>query len=157
MARHARNLLRVRRMAREDLDRVAEIEARSFPTPWSRRMLEAELGREWSTALVAAQARPDRGDSVIGFALFWTVVDEVHVLDLAVDPSHLRRGVASLLVSAMLAEAREEGARLVSLEVRRSNVAAQILYRRHGFRPTGVRPRYYVEEGEDALIMELEL
>lgn len=147
----------VREMARRDLDRVARIEARSFRSPWSREMIAVELGHDWSTSLVATRSAGGGEEEIVGFALYWTVVDEVHVLDLAVDPSHLRRGVALALVGAMIERAERQGARMISLEVRRSNHAARSLYEKKGFRPSGVRRGYYSQEGEDAIIMELEL
>jgi [ribosomal protein S18]-alanine N-acetyltransferase len=147
----------IRQADEADLDAMVAIETRAFRHPWSRTLFERELCHDWSTVLVATEAE-GRGPSPIrGFAVFWTVVDEVHVLDVAVDPDHRRRGVASALVQAMVDVAESQGSRSISLEVRRSNTAAQALYRHHGFRPSGVRPRYYVEEGEDAIIMERRL
>ena len=155
MKERPRPRLSVRDMRREDLDRVFEIESRAYPTPWSRAMLEAELGHDWSTSLLAVEAKARR--EIVGFAIFWTIVDEVHVLDIAVDPEAQGRGVGSFLVDSMLTRARQDGARLASLEVRRSNLGAQSLYASKGFRQVGIRPRYYAENGEDAIIMELGL
>ncbi len=145
----------VRAMRGSDLEKVAEIEARCFRSPWSLRMLAAELEYDWSTTLVAVSSRSPK--DVVGFLVYWTIVDEVHILDLAVDPDLARRGIGSTLVKAMLENARAEGSRRVSLEVRRSNEVAKKLYREEGFRAVGVRRKYYVDEGEDAIIMELEL
>jgi ribosomal-protein-alanine N-acetyltransferase len=94
---------------------------------------------------------------VIGFIVFWLVHDEVHVLNVAVAASARRRGVARLLMDEAAARGRASGARLATLEVRRSNEAALTLYRRLGYRQVGVRTNYYVDEGEDAIVMVLDL
>jgi len=94
---------------------------------------------------------------VLGFLVFWLVHDEVHVLNVAVGAEHRRRGVARALMDQAALRGRARGARLCTLEVRRSNLAAIALYRGLGYREVAIRPRYYAEEGEDALVMELDL
>lgn len=79
---------------------------------------------------------------------------EAHVTNVAVHPAYRRRGIGEGIVCRLLERARLEGARLVSLEVRRSNLVAQKLYRKLGFRVVGVRPHYYGDDGEDAFLME---
>jgi ribosomal-protein-alanine N-acetyltransferase len=113
---------------------------------------DEELARPWAKLWVA-RAEPD--DIVLGFVLAWTAADEVHLLDLAVDPGARRRGVGRELVAQVLAHAREIGARLVLLEVRRSNEAAIALYRSAGFSENGVRRGYYSDNGEDAVEMSV--
>ncbi len=113
--------------------------------------LREELARAFARILVARVAR-----APVGALLSWHVADEVHVLDVAVAGSARRRGVGRALVSALLASARREGARLVLLEVRTSNSAAISLYGEAGFAPFHVRKGYYLD-GEDGLEMRLEL
>ncbi|HVR19196.1 MAG TPA: ribosomal protein S18-alanine N-acetyltransferase [Polyangiaceae bacterium] len=115
---------------------------------------EEELARPWARLWVV---RPEPDGEPLGFALAWHAADEVHLLDLAVDESARRRGVARELVAALLGYARETAARLVLLEVRRSNAAAIGLYRSAGFTENGVRRAYYSDNGEDALEMSIEL
>ena len=115
---------------------------------------EEELGRSWARLWVVRR-EPD--SEPLGFALAWHAADEVHLLDLAVDESARRRGVGRELVEALLGYARETEARLVLLEVRRSNAAAIGLYRSTGFTENGVRRAYYSDNGEDALEMSIEL
>lgn len=113
-----------------------------------------ELARPWAKIWVV---RLEPGVEPAGFALVWHAADEVHLLDLAVDPGARRRGVGRALVGAVLADAREKQARLVLLEVRRSNEAAIALYRSAGFSENGVRRGYYSDNGEDAVEMCVEL
>jgi ribosomal-protein-alanine N-acetyltransferase len=143
-------------MRSADLDEVMAINHQSFRHPWSADLMRRELFHDWSTILLAVdQGEP--GEVVLGFIVFWVVHDEVHVLNVAVAEEHRRRGVARALMEEAALRGRARGARLVTLEVRRSNGAALALYRRLGYREVGVRPRYYAEEGEDAIVMELTL
>ena len=96
------------------------------------------------------------GGRVVGYAGIWLMVDEAHVTTFAVDPAWRRRGVGERLLIAVLDLAMERGAREATLEVRLSNLAARRLYEKYGFRPVGIRPRYYSDDNEDALIMTTE-
>ena len=115
---------------------------------------EEELARPWAKLWVV---RDGAEGSPLGFALAWNAADEVHLLDLAVDEAARRRGIGRELVGAVLDHARETAARLVLLEVRRSNAAAIALYRSHGFSENGVRRAYYSDNGEDAIEMCVDL
>jgi ribosomal-protein-alanine N-acetyltransferase len=137
-----------------DLDQVMEIERLSFRTPWSRQVFLEEIDREWARL---DALRPRGGGAAVAFGNYWLVRDEVHLLNLATHPDSRRCGLGSLLLDHVIAFARRRGCRYVTLEVRRGNAAALGLYRKFGFRPVGVRPRYYVEDGEDAIVMLLEL
>jgi len=133
-----------------DLDAVLEIERRSFPTPWSAGLFLHELKIPFSKTTLA---RLTNGTTrVVGYVCRWLVGDEVHILNLAVDPDLRRAGIGRALVDLVLAEAATAGVRSVTLEVRRGNEAAIGLYRRFGFTETGVR-RHYYGRGEDAIIM----
>jgi ribosomal-protein-alanine N-acetyltransferase len=142
-------------MRAEDIPRIVDIERDGFKHPWSAELLRRELHHAWSTSLVATE--PAAPDQVIGFIVFWTVHDEVHVLNVAVALEARRRGVARVLMDEAAARGRRAGARLATLEVRRSNAAAITLYRTLGYREVGLRPNYYVDEGEDAIVMVLDL
>ena len=93
---------------------------------------------------------------MVGFAGLWVMVDEAHVTTFAVDPRWRRRGVGERLLLGLLDIAVARRAREATLEVRLSNVPARRLYEKFGFRPVGIRPRYYSDNGEDALIMTTE-
>lgn len=137
-----------------DLDQLMEIERMSFRTPWLRQVFLEELERDWAHVEVV---RERGGSTVVGFINYWLVRDEIHLLNIAVHPDQRRRGLATQLLDHLIAFARKNRCRYVTLEVRRSNQAAIRLYRRFGFQSVGVRPRYYVEDGEDAIVMVLEL
>lgn len=137
-----------------DLDRVMEIEVASSPSPWSRNVFAEELARDFAHVLVVREVADG---PALGFLNFWAVADEIHVLNLATDPHHRRRGLASSLLSHVIVRAKRDEARVLTLEVRRSNQAAQSLYRRFGFRAIGVRAGYYADNQEDALVMLLDV
>lgn len=136
-----------------DLPRVMEIEREAFAHPWSEELVRRELSNDLSTVLIAAVPAGE-GEAVFGFLISWLVYDELHVLNVAVASEARRRGVARALLDEVESRARAGGARVATLEVRRSNRAAQTLYRSLGYRQVGTRPRYYAEEGEDALVMD---
>jgi [ribosomal protein S18]-alanine N-acetyltransferase len=137
-------------MRPEDLDAVLEIERQSFPEPWSPGLFLHELKVPFSsTMLVRARSGPAE---LLGYVCRWLVGDEVHILNLAVRPERRRGGVGRALVEHVLREAEQHGARLITLEVRRENLAARALYHSYGFTERGVRRNYY-GRGQDALIM----
>ncbi|HVR62330.1 MAG TPA: ribosomal protein S18-alanine N-acetyltransferase [Polyangia bacterium] len=137
-----------------DLDAVMEIERVSFRSPWSRQVFLEELTRDWAHVDLVRDAATG---GVVAFANYWLVADEVHVLNLATHPQARRAGHASRMMAHMIDFARRELCRYVTLEVRRSNAAALRLYRRFAFRAIGVRPNYYAEDQEDAIVMLLDL
>jgi len=147
----------IRRMTIDDLPEVSAIEQVAFRNPWSIELLRRELSHEVSTILLAEEATQDGQPALLGFSIFWLVHRELHILNIATAPAHRRRGVANALLAATLKQAKEGGCVLATLEVRRSNDAALGLYRGFGFRAVGIRPNYYSEEGEDAIVMVLDL
>jgi ribosomal-protein-alanine N-acetyltransferase len=150
--RRAAAVMIIEPMQSTDLDEVDAIERHSFKAPWPRQVFADELGRSWARVDVARA-----NDRVIGFVDYWLVADEVHLLAIATHPDHRRRGVAARLLDRVLCVARAGAARMVTLEVRRTNVPAIALYEHRGFKRVGVRPAYYAEDNEDAVVMTLEL
>jgi ribosomal-protein-alanine N-acetyltransferase len=140
----------------EDLEEILEIERDSFPTPWSPGLFRGEKGNPISRMLVA-RSRQARRNRVAGYIVFWRVADEIHLHNVAVRRDMRRRGIASCLLSKAIRESRPEGATLITLEVRHSNLPAQRLYEKLGLSITGVRRAYYDDTGEDALIMSADL
>jgi [ribosomal protein S18]-alanine N-acetyltransferase len=145
----ARHGAAVRRLAYSDLPAVVSIERRSFPTPWSLAMFVLELSKPSGICLAATA-----DDELLGY-LVCSRYDRVwHLMNVAVAPDQRRLGVASRLIARLLEEAGREMP--FTLEVRVSNRVAIAMYERLGFRSAGVRPRYYQDNGEDALIMWLD-
>ena len=148
-------------MTPDDLEEVMVIERAAFRHPWSPELFRRELEHDWSTILVAIEpltsASGKGSERIIAFLIYWLVHDEVHVLNVAVGPEYRRKGVARLLMGETERRAHQAGAALMTLEVRRSNLAALDLYREFDYRAVGVRPNYYVDEGEDAIVMVKEL
>ena len=141
-------------MTERDVPAVLAVAEASFARPWTRDELEKELARDWAVLRVL---RPGQGAPVASFVALWVVRDEIHVLSIATHPAARRRGYARYIMEEVLSLARARHVRWVTLEVRRRNVAALGLYKGLGFAAIGVRPRYYVEDGEDAIVMLLEL
>jgi ribosomal-protein-alanine N-acetyltransferase len=139
-----------------DLDEVMEIERRSYRAPWSRQVFIEELEREWAH-LDVIRARGPAGSRVVAYCNYWLVRDEIHILNVACHPDERRQGHAARLIAHVIEFARRHACRYVTLEVRKSNTGALKLYRSFGFRPVGIRPNYYVEDREDAIVMILEL
>ena len=136
-------------MTFDDLPAVQAIERASFVTPWPNDAYRNELATNRLASYVVARA----GDTIVGFAGLWVMVDEAHVTSFAVHPRWRRRGVGERLLLALIDIAVTRRAREATLEVRLSNMPARRLYEKYGFRPVGIRPRYYSDNGEDALIM----
>ena len=143
----------IRRAGPDDLARIAVIEQMSFGDPWPLVALRIELD-------VDARRRPlivEQNGVVDGYLMAWVVADEYHIVNIAVNPAVRRAGYGSRLLEAGLAEARSAGCVLATLEVRPSNRAAIAFYTDWGLREVGRRPRYYADNGEDALILTCRL
>ncbi|WP_437711188.1 ribosomal protein S18-alanine N-acetyltransferase [Sorangium sp. So ce448] len=132
------------------LDEIDTVASAAFDVPqFSAR---EELRRPWTRCWVAREER-----RALAFLIAWHVADELHVLNVATCPAARRRGLATALMNRSLEYAQQQQVRLILLEVRRSNRAAIRLYRKLGFTAMGVRPRYYSDNGEDAIEMVLTL
>ncbi|HLF68688.1 MAG TPA: ribosomal protein S18-alanine N-acetyltransferase [Gaiellaceae bacterium] len=139
----------LRRLDFADLDAVEAIERASYPTPWSRSMLAAELRKPGSLAIGAYL----EGGGLVGYAFVSRYVDAWHVMNVAVAPAHRRRGIATALLERLLEITGKDPKRGHTLEVRVSNLEAIQLYEGLGFEARGIRRGYYTDNREDALIM----
>jgi ribosomal-protein-alanine N-acetyltransferase len=140
----------IRSVQLSELAQVHAIERMSFPNPWPMHIFQQELSHSWSRlwgVYTAGERAP------VAFLLFWLVYDEVHILNIATHPDYRRRSLARTLLDQLERESLRVGARYLTLEVRPSNQPALGLYQRMGFEVVGVRPRYYSDNGEDALVM----
>jgi ribosomal-protein-alanine N-acetyltransferase len=145
-------VLRIRPMTATDLESVQRIERASFATPWPphayRQELEANRLAHYLVATLAGE--------IVAYGGIWLMVDEAHITTFAVHPRYRRRRIGERLLLSLLDLALDRHAREATLEVRLSNLAARRLYEKYGFRPVGIRPRYYSDNQEDALIMTTE-
>jgi len=136
-------------MTLEDLPGVLAIERASFALPWTEENFRHEIESNphaWNVV-----ARDDEG--VAGFASAHVVAGDLMINDVAVEPSRRRQGVGRAIVRHLIEGAAARGCRRAFLEVRPTNAAALALYAELGFRRIGLRPRYYSDTGEDALVM----
>jgi [ribosomal protein S18]-alanine N-acetyltransferase len=138
----------IRMLDLSDLDRVEVVERRAYPTPWSRAMFASELAKPTSVCLGAFE-----GDLLVGYAVNSRYVDAWHIMNVAVDPEHQGRGIATRLLERLFELTRDDQRRGYTLEVRVSNETAIHLYEKLGFEPRGIRHGYYTDNREDALIM----
>jgi len=141
----------VMRMA--DVPGVHEVERLSFATPWPAHAFEQELTGNRLARYVVARAGSGPMERVVGFAGVWLMVDEAHITTFGVHPDWRRQGIGRRLMVRLLELAGDLRARRMTLEVRAGNLAAQALYHGFGFEVAGRRPRYYTDDGEDALVM----
>ncbi len=173
---------RVEPMRVADLEQVMEIEQVSFTAPWTMHAFDYELHyneaaryfvarlqvqREpatshaagklsrpfWAKWLEGETPAPMPQEPIVGYSGFWKMVDETHISTIAVSPECRARGIGELLLLAMIDASQQVGAKLVTLEVRKSNGSAQALYRKYRFEIVGERKHYYSDNGEDAWIM----
>ena len=138
----------LRRLELSDLDAIEAVERASYPTPWSRSMFAGELAKPGSISLGAVE-----DGRLVGYLVISRYVDAWHVMNVAVAPSHRRRGIATMLLERLFEATRDDQRRGYTLEVRVSNAGAIRLYERLGFQARGTRRGYYTDNREDALIM----
>jgi [ribosomal protein S18]-alanine N-acetyltransferase len=146
--------IEVRRLTYADLPQVVAIERRAFTSPWSLAMFVLELSKPSGICLAAdvAAPAPDHGERELGGYLICSRYDTVwHVMNVAVDPTRRRLGIATAMISHLLSRVAPDAQ--LTLEVRRSNTGAIALYEGFAFRSAGVRRRYYQDNGEDAIVM----
>jgi ribosomal-protein-alanine N-acetyltransferase len=138
--------VQIRRLTYADLPQVVAIERRAFTTPWSLAMFVLELSKASGVCLAA-----EAGGELVGYLVCSRYDTIWHVMNVAVEPDRVRRGIASALIGALIERIGDDAQ--LTLEVRKSNQGAVALYERFGFRAAGVRRRYYADNGEDAVIM----
>lgn len=139
-----------RKMAAEDLVGVALLERLSFQSPWPIQSFVEELDNPVAYYLLAVD-----GETVVGYAGAWIIVDEAHITNVAVLEAYQRQGLGVRMMREMMQVSKRRGARSMTLEVRTSNMAALALYQKLGFVSAGIRKNYYEDTQEDAMIMWL--
>ena len=141
----------IRKMTLDDVPDVVDLDQKSFSLPWPERSFRFELTDNPASRCWVAEVE----DKIVGMIVVWLIVDEAHVATIATHPDFRRKGIAKRLLSHTLRKLIEQGARSSFLEVRESNRAARELYRKFGYEETGRRPRYYKDNDEDAILMNL--
>ncbi len=133
----------------EDIAAVQLVENASFPLPWPANAFRHELTQNKNAHYIVAK----EGEHIVGYAGLWLSLDEAHITTFAVLPDYRRRKIGERMLIAIFERAEKLGAEWLTLEVRASNLPAQRLYEKYGFRPAGIRRRYYSDNNEDAIIM----
>ncbi len=141
-----RSLIHIRKMEKDDLNQVMDIENELFTTPWSLPGFEAELSKKYGINLVI-----EVQNQIVGYLIAWKIDNEMHIANLAVTETWQNQGIATALMDHL--ESDHDDLEWMGLEVRESNLAARALYNKLGFSVAGIRPDYYADDGEDAVLM----
>jgi ribosomal-protein-alanine N-acetyltransferase len=141
-------MITYRRMTIDDVPQVHEIELKTFHTPWSYQSFVDEMTTNKCARYVVAE----EDGKVLGYAGAWLIFDEGHITNIAVDEAYRGRGIGIGVTQALMQYAANMGVQYMTLEVRKSNLVAQSLYKSVGFIELGVRKRYYEDNGEDAYL-----
>lgn len=142
----------IRKMIVEDVPAVVDLDQKSFSLPWPERSFRFELTDNPASRCWVAEL----DGKVVGMIVVWLVVDEAHVATIATHPDFRRQGIGQRLLAHALRKLLEQGAQSSFLEVRESNTGAQAMYRKFGYEETGRRRRYYKDNDEDAILMNLD-
>ncbi|NLY76552.1 MAG: ribosomal protein S18-alanine N-acetyltransferase [Tissierellia bacterium] len=139
----------IRDMKESDLDRIMEIEEKTFNPPWSREAFLLELTKNLLAKYIVAEV----DGLVVGYGGIWLIIDEGHVTNIAVDEKYRGKGIGSKILEGLIQLCADRNMIAMTLEVRKSNEVAQALYRKYGFKEYGIRKGYYQDNNEDAIIM----
>ena len=138
-----------RAMEVKDLDQIMVIELESFTTPWTKESFRVEIQENGLAKYFIAEIN----GKVVGYGGIWLILDEGHITNVAVAKEYRGLGVGNKLVEALILYCKSKKITNMTLEVRESNLVAQNLYKKYGFLEYGIRPNYYADDNEDAVIM----
>ena len=144
--------IRVRIAKSSDLDDIYDLDVQTFVMPWSKEALSYDILENDNAFVIVAEYEGE----FAGYADIWTVLDEADLNSIAVRVDFRRKGIGDAIMLAMTEMLSANGVATINLEVRVSNMPAIKLYKKYGFNECGVRPGYYLDNGEDALIMKRE-
>lgn len=139
----------VRPMLEKDIDEVLEIEKTSFTTPWSKEAFTLEINKNMLAKYVVAEIQ----GKVVGYGGIWLIIDEGHVTNIAVHEKYRGLGVGNKIMEGLIDICGDRNIVAMTLEVRKTNEIAKSLYNKYGFKEYGIRPGYYSDNNEDAIIM----
>lgn len=139
-------------MTMDDLEEVIKLDHASFSLPWPESSFRFEIEQnDCSRCWVALLDH-----KIVGIMVAWLIVDEIHIATFAVDPAYRRQGIAQKLLAHTLLDGLQSGGEKGFLEVREGNLPARRLYEKFGFEDIGIRKKYYQDNGENAVMMNLE-
>lgn len=139
----------LRNISIDDIDLIEQIEKLSFSIPWSKESIRKEIEENELAIYLVLEV-----DGIVrGYAGMWRVIDEGHITNIAVHPDWRRKHIGSSLMVGLLSAAEDNGIKRLTLEVRESNIPAQRMYKRFGFKAEGMRKNYYEDTRENAIIM----
>ncbi|WP_352418326.1 ribosomal protein S18-alanine N-acetyltransferase [Proteiniborus sp.] len=139
----------IREMTEEDVDGVLAIEREVFTTPWSREAFVLEITENQLARYVVAE----KDEKIVGYGGLWLILDEGHITNIAVSSPYRGQGIGNLIVEKLVDICEKRDIKNMTLEVRKSNLIAQSLYKKYDFIDCGVRKGYYSDTKEDAVIM----
>ncbi len=139
----------IRAMTEEDIDAIVEIEKEAFSTPWSKESFLTEIRDNLLAKYIVAEIE----NKVVGYGGIWLILTEGHITNIAVKKEYQGLGIGNKLVEGLIIYCTSRGIDSMTLEVRKSNIVAQNLYKKYGFIDYGIRPKYYSDNNEDAIIM----
>ena len=143
----------IRKMTVQDVPAVSQIDRLSFSLPWPEHSFQYEVSENRVSRCFVAETEDKR---IAAMIVSWIIVDEMHIATIATHPEFRRQGIGARILREALLDGRDIGAQLAFLEVRAGNESAQAMYRKFGFVVSGKRPRYYRDNGEDAILMTLQ-
>lgn len=139
----------IREMTEKDIDGVLDIEREVFITPWSREAFVLEITENQLARYIVAE----KDDIIVGYGGLWLILDEGHITNIAISSPYRGQGIGNLMIEKLIDTCEKRGIYNMTLEVRKSNLIAQSLYKKYGFIDCGVRKGYYSDTKEDAVIM----
>lgn len=139
----------IREMEENDIDDILKIEKESFATPWTRNSFLIELNENKLARYIVAEV----DGKILGYGGMWFILNESHITNIAVLKDYRGQGVGNRILEGLIWYCIKEGIESMTLEVRKSNIVAQNLYKKYGFIDSGTRPGYYSDTKEDAMIM----
>jgi len=139
----------IREIIEDDIDQILEIEKESFSTPWSRNSFLTEIQKNLLAKYIVAEL----DNNILGYGGLWLILNEGHITNIAVKKAHRGKGIGEQLIQGLINYCVDNNIDNMTLEVRKSNIVAQNLYKKYGFIDYGIRPNYYSDDGEDAIVM----
>lgn len=139
----------IREMKEKDLERIMEVEKGAFTTPWSRDSFLLEITKNQLAKYFIAQVN----DITVGYGGIWLILDEGHITNIAVDKEYRGLGIGEKILEALIDICKMKEIIAMTLEVRENNEPAKSLYKKHGFVEYGIRPNYYADDNENAIVM----